>query len=186
MLPEMAGRTITVSSIGKTHSVTGWKIGWATGPTELVAAVRGVKQFLTFAGGTPLQHAAAAALERAREEPGALAASLRRKRDLLSEGLAAAGFDVLPSAGTYFLTADARPLGFDDAVALCERLPLEAGVVAIPLSAFGAPPIDRLRSLVRFAFCKREAVLEEAVERVGAWARRGSGSPLDRSRTRPL
>jgi N-succinyldiaminopimelate aminotransferase len=169
--PGMASRTITVSSLGKTHSFTGWKIGWATGPADLVGAVRGVKQFLTFAGGTPLQHAAAVALNEAADEPAKLAASLASKRDLLSSGLRAAGFDVFPTAGTYFLTADARPLGFDDAVTLCERLPLEAGVVAIPTSAFTADPVDRTRSLVRFAFCKRSEVLEEAVERIGAWAR---------------
>jgi N-succinyldiaminopimelate aminotransferase len=169
--PGMAERTITVSSLGKTHSLTGWKIGWATGPAELVAAVRGVKQFLTFAGGTPLQYAAAVALDQAGEEANALAASLAAKRDLLAEGLRAAGFDVFHSAGTYFLTADARSIGADDAVALCERLPYEAGVVAIPLSAFTAEPIDRTRPLVRFAFCKRQDVLEQAVERLGAWRR---------------
>jgi N-succinyldiaminopimelate aminotransferase len=168
--PGMASRTITVSSLGKTHSFTGWKIGWATGPAELVSKVRGVKQYLTFAGGTPLQHAAAVALEQASGEALALAASLAEKRDLLSAGLRAAGFDVLHTAGTYFLTADARPLGFDDAVVLCERLPLEAGVVAIPTSAFTAEPAERTRSLVRFAFCKRREVLEDAVERIGVWA----------------
>jgi N-succinyldiaminopimelate aminotransferase len=168
--PGMASRTITVSSLGKTHSFTGWKIGWATGPADLVSAVRGVKQYLTFAGGTPLQHAAAVALGQASDEPRALAASLAEKRDLLAAGLTAAGFDVFPTAGTYFLTADARPLGFADAVALCERLPMEAGVVAIPTSAFTADPIDRTRSLVRFAFCKRREVLDDAVERIGAWA----------------
>ncbi|HEY2602372.1 MAG TPA: aminotransferase class I/II-fold pyridoxal phosphate-dependent enzyme, partial [Thermoleophilaceae bacterium] len=151
----MFERTITVSSVGKTHSFTGWKIGWASGPAELVAAVRGVKQFLSFAGGTPLQHAAAVALDEAGDEAVALARSLAGKRDLLAAGLAAAGFDVLHTSGTYFLTADPRPLGFDDAVALCERLPHEAGVVAIPLSAFTAEPADRVRPLIRFAFCKK-------------------------------
>jgi N-succinyldiaminopimelate aminotransferase len=165
----MAERTITVSSLGKTHSVTGWKIGWATGPAELVSAVRGVKQFLTFAGGTPLQHAAAVALEQAREAARELAASLEAKRDLLAEGLRAAGFDVLQSSGTYFLTADVRPLGMGDAVVLCERLPHEAGVVAIPVSAFTAEPVDRVRPLVRFAFCKRGDVLEEAISRLRDW-----------------
>src|SRR5919198_1101476 len=130
--PGMADRSITVSSLGKTHSFTGWKIGWATGPAELVAAVRGVKQFLTFAGGTPLQHASAMALDQASEEPRALAAALAGKRDLLAAGLTAAGFDVFHTAGTYFLTVDARPLGFDDAGALCERPPLEAGVGGVP------------------------------------------------------
>jgi N-succinyldiaminopimelate aminotransferase len=167
-LEGMWERTITVSSLGKTHSFTGWKIGWASGPPELVAAVRGVNQFLTFAGGTPLQHAAAAALDRAGEEAVKLAASLAAKRDLLAEGLRAAGFDVLHTSGTYFLTADARPLSFEDAVALCERLPLEAGVVAIPMSAFSADP-GRLRPFVRFAFCKRREVLEDAIERLTTW-----------------
>jgi N-succinyldiaminopimelate aminotransferase len=163
-------RTITVSSIGKTHSFTGWKIGWASGPAELVAAVRGVKQFLTFAGGTPLQHAAAVALDEAEEDAKKLAASLAQKRDLLAEGLRSAGFDVLHTSGTYFLTADPRPLGFDDAVALCERLPVEAGVVAIPLSAFTAEPADRVRPLVRFAFCKKREVLEDAIARLSEWS----------------
>jgi N-succinyldiaminopimelate aminotransferase len=166
----MAERTISVSSLGKTHSFTGWKIGWATGPAELVAAVRGVKQFLTFAGGTPLQHAAAVALNEAADEPAKLAASLAQKRDLLADGLTAAGFDTLHSSGTYFLTADARPLGYDDAVELCERLPLDAGVVAIPLSAFTAEPADRVRPLVRFAFCKRREVLEDAIARLATWS----------------
>ena len=167
-LEGMWERTITVSSLGKTHSFTGWKIGWASGPPELVASVRGVKQFLTFAGGTPLQHAAAAALDRAGEEAVKLAASLAAKRDLLAEGLRAAGFDVLHTSGTYFLTADPRPLSFEDAVALCERLPLEAGVVAIPMSAFSADP-GRLRPFVRFAFCKRREVLDDAIERLTTW-----------------
>ena len=170
----MAERTITVSSLGKTHSVTGWKIGWASGPAELIAAVRGVKQFLTFAGGTPLQHAAAAALDHAEGEAHALAQSLSAKRDLLSDGLRAAGFDVLHTEGTYFVTADAAPLGTDDAVALCERLPLEAGVVAIPVSAFTAEPAERVRTLVRFAFCKRSEVLEEAVARLRRAFARGT------------
>jgi N-succinyldiaminopimelate aminotransferase len=164
----MAERTISVSSLGKTHSFTGWKIGWATGPVELVSAVRGVKQFLTFAGGTPLQHAAVVALEQAGEEPAKLAGSLAAKRDLLADGLRTAGFEVLHTSGTYFLTADARPLGSGDAVALCERLPHEAGVVAIPLSAFTAEP-ERVRALVRFAFCKRREVLDDAVARLAAW-----------------
>jgi N-succinyldiaminopimelate aminotransferase len=170
----MAERTITVSSLGKSYSFTGWKIGWATGPPELVGAVRGVKQFLTFAGGTPLQHAAAVALDRMGDEPGALAAALAGKRDFLAAGLGEAGFDVLHTAGAYFLTADAAPLGFQDAVELCERLPHEAGVVAIPLSAFTASPVDRTRSLVRFAFCKRQEVLEDAVKRLVAWRGRSA------------
>ena len=169
-LPGMAERTLTVSSIGKTFSVTGWKIGWASGPAELIARLRGVKQFLTFAGGTPLQHAAAAALALPDEVAGELASALRAKRDRLADGLRGAGFDVLPSAATYFLNADGTPLGEHDATALCERLPREAGVVAIPTSAFAADPGGPTRSLVRFAFPKGDEVIDEAVRRIERWA----------------
>ncbi len=169
-LPGMAERTVTVSSLAKTYSVTGWKIGWASGPAELIARLRGVKQFLTFAGGTPLQHAAAAALALPDEVADELARSLRAKRDRLAAGLRNAGFAVLPAAATYFLNADGAPLGEADATALCERLPHEAGVVAIPTSAFAADPSGPTRSLLRFAFPKRDAVIDEAVGRIGRWA----------------
>jgi N-succinyldiaminopimelate aminotransferase len=165
-LPGMAERTLTVSSIGKTFSVTGWKTGWACGPAELVAAVRGAKQFMTFAGGTPFQHAAAAALGMAEQHGARLAAELRAKRDRLCDGLERAGAEVLRPAGTYFANADVRPLGYDDGVAFCRDLPERAGVVAIPTSVFCGDP-ERLRSLVRFAFCKREEVIDEAAARLG-------------------
>ncbi len=164
--PGMAERTLTVSSVGKTFSVTGWKTGWACGPAELVAAVRGAKQFMTFAGGTPFQHAAAAALAIAEEHGARLAAELEAKRDRLCEGLERAGAEVLRPAGTYFANADVRPLGYDDGVAFCRELPERAGVVAIPTSVFCGDP-ERARSLVRFAFCKREAVIDEAAARLG-------------------
>ena len=122
-LPGMAERTLTISSIGKTFSFTGWKIGWACGPAELVGAVRGAKQFMTFAGGTPLQHAAAVALAIAEEHGARLAAELAAKRDRICAGLERAGFEVLRPAGTYFVNADVRPLGADDAVAFCRELP---------------------------------------------------------------
>jgi N-succinyldiaminopimelate aminotransferase len=170
-LPGMAQRTLTISSVGKTYSLTGWKIGWASGPAPLVGAVRGVKQFLSFAGGTPLQHATAAALDAGDALPQALASALRAKRDRLSAGLAAAGFAVLPSQGTYFVCADAAPLGHPDAEELCLRLPHDAGVVAIPISAFVADPAAaETRSLLRFAFCKRTEVLDAAIDRLGDWA----------------
>jgi N-succinyldiaminopimelate aminotransferase len=162
LLPE---RTLTISSLGKTHSLTGWKVGWACGPAELVARVRDVKQFLSFAGGTPLQHAAAVGLGMSAAP---LTEALRAKRDRLATGLGELGFDVLHTEGTYFLIADAAPLGEPDAEALCLRLPGEAGVAAIPVRPFTAA--GRLDSLVRFAFCKREAVLDEALERLARWA----------------
>jgi N-succinyldiaminopimelate aminotransferase len=168
-VPGMAERTITISSIGKTHSVTGWKIGWACGPAELIAGVRSVKQYLTFAGGTPLQHASAAGLRLGDEVSAALARTLAERRDRLAAGLRVAGFDVFPSAGTYFLCADATPLGESDATALCERLPHECRVAAIPLSALALRP-DPLRSILRFAFCKRDEVIDEAIVRLARWA----------------
>jgi N-succinyldiaminopimelate aminotransferase len=164
-LPGMAERTLTVSSIGKTFSVTGWKIGWACGPAELVGAVRGAKQFMTFAGGTPLQHAAAVALGIAEEHGARLAVELKAKRDRLCAGLERAGFEVLRPAGTYFVNADVG----EDAVAFCRELPERAGVVAIPTSVFSGDP-ERVRTLVRFAFCKREEVIDEAARRL-AWLR---------------
>jgi len=164
--PGMAERTLTISSVGKTYSFTGWKIGWAFGPPELVAAVRGVKQFLTFAGGTPLQHASAAALRSGIPSFDAL----RGRRDRLAAGLAQAGFDVLACEGTYFLIVDGAPLGEPDAEALSLRLPDEAGVVAIPVSAFVSDPAGPTRSLLRFTFCKRDDVVDEGVARMQAWA----------------
>ena len=141
-----------------------------SGPAQLVARVRGVKQFLTFAGGTPLQHAAAVGMALPDAEAAALAAALRVKRDRLAEGLRDAGFDVLDTQGTYFLNADARALGEEDAAALCRRLPHDAGVVAIPVSAFSLGDGAAVRSIVRFAFCKRDDVLDEGIARLRAWA----------------
>ena len=160
-LPGMAERTLTVSSIGKTFSVTGWKTGWACGPAELVAAVRGAKQFMTFAGGTPLQHAAAVALGIAEEHGARLAAALKAKRDRLCTGLERAGFDVLRPAATYFVNVDVG----EDAVAFCRELPERAGVVGIPTAVFSGDP-ERVRTLVRFAFCKRDEVIDEAARRL--------------------
>jgi N-succinyldiaminopimelate aminotransferase len=175
-LPGMWERTLTVSSLGKTHSLTGWKVGWASGPAGLVARMRGVKQFLTFAGGTPLQHAAAVGVALPDSEIAPLAEGLRAKRDRLAAGLGEVGFEVLPSAGTYFLNAGCGALG-GDAEALCRRLPHEAGVVAIPMSAFSSRDDGSVRPVVRFAFCKRDEVLDEAIGRLLAWSRRaGSGA----------
>jgi N-succinyldiaminopimelate aminotransferase len=160
-LPGMAERTLTISSVGKSFSLTGWKIGWCSGPAELVAATRTVKQYLTFAGGTPLQHAAAAALglpamhlERLRED-------LRRKRDQLCAGLTAAGLRPLVPAATYFVNADVGT----EAVAFCATLPERCGIVAIPTSVFYDDK-DAAATLVRFAFCKRDDVIAEATRRL--------------------
>jgi N-succinyldiaminopimelate aminotransferase len=160
-LEGMAERTLTISSLGKTFSVTGWKTGWACGPAELVGAVRAAKQFLSFAGGTPFQHAGAAALGLGDEFYAELAATFAAKRDRLCDGLVAAGLEPLRAAGTYFVNA--RVDG--DGVAFCRELPERAGVVAIPTSVFYDHP-EVGRSLVRFAFCKRDPVIDEAVARL--------------------
>ena len=164
-LPGMAERTVTISSAGKTFSVTGWKIGWLHAPAPLTTAVRAVKQFLTYVNGAPFQPAVAAALSLDDGFYAALATDLQRKRDLLSTGLREAGFDVFTPSGTYFVLADAAPLGYDDAIELCLTLPARVGVAAVPVSVFHDDK-DAARSLVRFAFCKREHVLAEAVDRL--------------------
>jgi N-succinyldiaminopimelate aminotransferase len=164
-LEGMAQRTITISSVGKSYSVTGWKIGWASGPAPLIAAVRAVKQFVTFAGGTPLQYAAAVALNECEGWVGDLRAQLAANRDLLAGGLETAGFTPLASAGTYFINADVG----EDAIEFCRRLPHERGVVAIPTSVFYDDPLAGA-TLVRFAFCKRPEVIVEAVERLSSTA----------------
>jgi N-succinyldiaminopimelate aminotransferase len=162
-LAGMAERTLTISSVGKSFSVTGWKTGWCSGPAELVAATRTAKQFLTFAGGTPLQHGAATALGLPPTVLYELRDSLARKRDMLANGLSAAGLTPVPSASTYFINADVG----SDAIEFCRSLPDRAGVVAIPTSVFYDDK-DAARSLVRFAFCKRDEVIAESSRRLAA------------------
>jgi len=164
-LPGMFERTFTISSAGKTFSATGWKIGWVSGPPELVAATRAVKQHLSYSGGTPFQAALATVLEDVEPIISDLRVDLSRQRDLLCAGLATLGLEVRRPAGTYFVVADVAPLGASDGVAFCRSLPERAGVVAVPTQVFYADPDDG-RTLVRFAFCKRPQVLAEAVDRL--------------------
>jgi N-succinyldiaminopimelate aminotransferase len=159
-LPGMRERTVTISSAGKTFSVTGWKIGWVCAPPPLVAAVRTVKQFLTYVNGAPFQPAVAQVLPAA--EKLAPASALQAQRDLLCDGLARLGFDVVRPQATYFATVDVG----SDAVAFCRDLPRRAGVVAIPSSVFYDSAAGD--NFVRLAFCKRPDVLEEALRRLEA------------------
>ena len=164
-LPGMAGRTVTISSAGKTFAFTGWKIGWVTGSAELVTAVRTVKQFLTFVSGGPFQYAVAEGLALPDSYYAQLNGDLRARRDLLCDGLAEAGFAVYRPAGTYFVTTDISALGETDGIAFCRSLPERAGVVAIPAAVF-YDDAKAGESLVRFAFCKKPEVLQEALTRL--------------------
>ncbi|MDU0290720.1 pyridoxal phosphate-dependent aminotransferase [Saccharothrix longispora] len=163
--PGMRERTVTISGAGKSFNCTGWKIGWVCAPAGLVGAVRAAKQFLTFVGGAPFQPAVAHALRHELGWVDDLRASLEDKRSRLSAGLAEAGFAVRPSEGTYFVTADVRPLGFTDGLELCRELPGRIGVAGVPVQVFTDHP-EAWRHLVRFAFCKRDEVLDEAVRRL--------------------
>lgn len=166
-LPGAADRTVTISSAGKTFSTTGWKIGWLTAPPALVDAITSVKQFLTFVNGAPFQPAIAAGLRLPDSVFAGIAAELSAKHDLLAAGLRAAGFEVMRPDGGYFVIADAAALGYDDAREFCTKLPELAGVVGVPVSAFVRPDhAAGYRSLVRFAFCKRRSVLEDAAARL--------------------
>jgi N-succinyldiaminopimelate aminotransferase len=166
-LPGMRERTLTISSAGKTFSATGWKVGWVSGPPQAVAAVRAVKQFLTFVGSGPFQPAVALALGLDDAVYAGLSSSLESKRDLLVAGLRSAGLAVSVPQGTYFVIADAAPLGAVDALEFCRELPRRAGVAGVPVSVFH-DDADAARTLVRFAFCKRDDVLHEAVSRLRA------------------
>ncbi|MGV1004822.1 MAG: aminotransferase class I/II-fold pyridoxal phosphate-dependent enzyme [Candidatus Nanopelagicales bacterium] len=163
--PGMAERTITVGSAGKSFSFTGWKVGWATGPADLIAAVRVVRQHLSYVSGGPFQYAIAAALDWAGQEYWeGLQTSLSAKRDLLTAGLTDLGMAVIPGEGTYYLCSDVRPLGYDSGLKFCAELPSRAGVVAIPVAALGSDP--RLAPWVRWAYCKQEEILESALGRL--------------------
>ncbi|MGW2847638.1 aminotransferase class I/II-fold pyridoxal phosphate-dependent enzyme, partial [Streptomyces sp. NPDC001274] len=164
-LPGMRERTVTISSAGKSFSYTGWKVGWVTAPAPLVTAVRTAKQYLTYVSAGPFQYAIAEALRLPDTYFDTFRADLRRKRDLLADGLRAAGFEVHRPQGTYFITTDISPFGETDALAFCRALPERHGVVAVPNSVFYDDP-EAGRSLVRFTFCKRDEVLREAVGRL--------------------
>ncbi len=166
-LPGMSDRTISIGSAGKTLSVTGWKVGWATGCAQLVAAVRTSKQFLTYVASGPFQYAAAVGLALPSLYFTEFAQQLQAKRDRLMLGLQAAGFETFKPSGTYFVTTDVRALTNDSALEFCRSLPHLCGVVAIPNSVFYANP-EKGSHFVRFAFCKKNEVIDAAVVRLQA------------------
>jgi len=176
-LPSMWDRTITLSSLGKTFSLTGWKVGWSVAPPHLSACVRAAHQFMTFSGATPLQHAAAAMIDHDTAHPGqhrrALCNLFISNRNLLSRTLREAGLDVYRSDGTYFLMADhttvSKRLNLADDRAFCNYLTTQVGVAAIPPSVFYLTP-GMGTNLVRFAFCKKAETMHAACERLAKLA----------------
>jgi N-succinyldiaminopimelate aminotransferase len=164
-LPGMFERTLTLSSAGKSYSFTGWKVGWASGPAELVGAVLAAKQWLTFTSGAPLQPAVAHALDHEAGFPRELATDLQKRRDLLCSGLGEVGLAVRVPEGTYFALTDVSDLGWEDGLSFCLALPERAGVVAIPTQGFH--DTEAGRHLVRWAFCKDPAVIEDGLRRLG-------------------
>ncbi len=164
-LPGMAERTLTISSSGKTFSFTGWKVGWASGPAHLVAAVEGAKNWLSYSSGAPFQPAIAEALRHHASFHENLRAELEAKRDLMCKALAGLGFGVRVPEGTYFITTDIRPLGHTDGLRFCTEMAQNIGVVAIPAVAFYD---DRTEGdpLIRWAFCKRDEILQQGLDRL--------------------
>nr|WP_231123963.1 pyridoxal phosphate-dependent aminotransferase [Nocardioides sambongensis] len=169
-LPGMAERTLTLSSAGKSYSFTGWKVGWASGPADLVAAVMAAKQWLSYTSAAPLQPAVAVALAEHDGYPAELAADLQQRRDLLAAGLTGAGLAPYGCQGTYFLISDISHLGWSSGREFCAALPERAGLVAVPTEVFYDDPDapGAGRHLVRWAFCKRPEVLRDAAERLAA------------------
>lgn len=167
-LPGMWERTVTIGSGGKSFSLTGWKVGWATGPQDLIQAVRVVRQHLSYVSSGPFQWAIAEGLALPDDYYDGLRHRLQSGNDVLASALGALGFGVMPVEGGYFLATDVGPLGFDDGADFCRRAPVEAGVVAIPMQALcdttgvGEP-------YVRWAICKSPEVLRAGIARLTQW-----------------
>lgn len=167
-LPGMAERTVTIGSAGKSFSFTGWKVGWATGPTDLIAAVRAVRQHLSFVSGGPFQYAIAHGLRMPDSYFANFRQGMQDRRDILTAGLRDLGFTAVESQGTYFLTTDLGPLDrYEDGLAAARDLPYRAGVVAIPQQVFCDHAGVGERAL-RWAYCKQPAVLRQAIDRLAA------------------
>ena len=167
-LPGMFERTVTISSSGKTFSFTGWKIGWVSGPPDLVAAVEGAKNWLSYSSGAPFQPAIAHALDHEGAFHEGLRKDLQHKRDYLCDALDSVGLDVHVPQGTYFVTTDVSALGHADGKAFCAVTAERARVVAIPNQVFYEDGSAEGRHLIRWAFCKEQDVLEEGIRRLRA------------------
>lgn len=169
-LPDMVDRCVRIGSAGKTFSLTGFRIGYLTGPEPLITAIMKVHQHLAYTTPSPLQEAIAYGLAFGDEYYATFRADMQAKRDLLSASLAAVGFDVLPCEGTYFLTVDIRSVGRNDDGEFCREITEHAGVAAVPISAFFHPSQDDIsRHYARFCFCKKQSVLSEAADRLASY-----------------
>jgi N-succinyldiaminopimelate aminotransferase len=166
-LPGMRERTVRIGSAGKSFSLTGWKVGYVTAAAELMKAIAKTHQFMTFTTPPNLQWGAATGLRLDDDYFSTLAADMQRKRDRLGNALADIGFAVLPAHGTYFVTTDFRPLGFNGTDEdFCRHITVEAGVTAVPVSAFYDDPGEAPRHFARFCFCKHDATLDSAIDRL--------------------
>jgi aspartate/methionine/tyrosine aminotransferase len=171
-LPGMRERTVKIGSAGKIFNLTGWKVGFVCAEPGLMKVLAKAHQFLTFTTPPNLQAAVAYGLAKDDSHFEALRADLQRSRDRFTSGLAGLGFAVIPSHGTYFVNIDISPLGEADDAAFCQRLVLDHGVAAIPVSAFYAEAA--VRHVVRFCFAKRDATLDAALERLAGLVRQAA------------
>ncbi|WP_411816450.1 aminotransferase [Hyphococcus sp. DH-69] len=169
-LPGMRDRCIRIGSAGKTFSLTGFRIGYVSGPAHLITGVMKAHQHLAYTSPIPMQKAVAAGLRMGDDYYTAFKADMQAKRDLMAAGLAEAGFDVLPCAGTYFITVDIHSVGRDDDAAFCREITEHAKVAAVPISAFYHPSqSDAPRNFVRFCFCKKPEIIREACSRLSSY-----------------
>ncbi|MEI6203397.1 MAG: aminotransferase class I/II-fold pyridoxal phosphate-dependent enzyme, partial [Enhydrobacter sp.] len=172
-LPGMRERTARIGSAGKSFSVTGWKVGYVTAPPEMMKAIAKTHQFMTFTTPPNLQWGTATGLRLGDDYYVTLASDMQRKRDRLADALADIGFGVLPSSGTYFVTTDFRPLGFNGTDEdFCRHITVEAGVTAVPVSAFYNDTAKAPRHFARFCFCKHDETLDAAIARLRQHFRR--------------
>jgi aspartate/methionine/tyrosine aminotransferase len=173
-LPDMAARCVRIGSAGKSFSLTGWKVGYITAPAVLAEIISKAHQFLTFTTAPNLQKAVAYGLGKDDAYFIGLASDMQAKRDLLSDGLRQIGFEILPCQGTYFIAAEYSKFARDgeDDTAFCKRITVEAGVAAVPFTAFsmaampGGTEALPAEKLIRFCFCKQDHVLQDALARL--------------------
>jgi aspartate/methionine/tyrosine aminotransferase len=166
-IPGMEDRTITISALSKTYSVTGWRVGWATGPEALIKGVRTVHDFLTVGAPAPLQEAGAVALELPDDYYRQLSADYHERRDLMMEILETVGLKASKPSGAYYTMADISGIGFDDDVEAAMHLVRKIGVAVVPGSSFYAEPAEG-RTKVRFSFCKQIDTLRSAGDRLNS------------------